>query len=82
MYFTGNDYKEYPDENTTLKTLKTKYPLLELIISNKERTYMKSLGKGYKTKFDMYLDHKVLSSCNYEDTYTTSVILYDKKMEV
>lgn len=82
MYFTGNDYKEYSDEETTLKTLKTKYPLLELIISNKEGTHMKLLGKGYKTKFDMYLNHKVLSSCNYEDTYTTSVILWDKKMEV
>lgn len=82
MYFTGKDYKEYPDGKTTLKTLKTKYPLLELVISNKEGNHMKLLGKGYKTKFDMYLNHKVLSSCNYEDTYTTSVILWDKKMEV
>jgi hypothetical protein len=82
MYFTGKNYKEYHDGKTTLKTLKTKYPLLELIISNEEGTHMKLLGKGYKTKFDMYLNHKVLSSCNYEDTYTTSVILWDKKMEV
>lgn len=80
--FKGTNQKEYLDKVVKFKDVKTKYPLLEVIISNMEGTNFKMLGLGYKMKFDMYYNYRVLSTRDFPDTYTTSVILYDKKMEL
>lgn len=82
MNFKGVNQKDYTDKVVEFKDVKTRYPLLEVIISNMEGTNFKTLGLGYKMKFDIYYNHRVLSTCDLPDTYTTSVILYDKKMEV
>ena len=82
MKFKGNNQKDYLDKVVKFKDVKTKYPLLEVIISNMEGTNFKMLGLGYKMKFDMYYNYRVLSTRDFSDTYTTSVILYDKKMEL
>lgn len=80
--FKGTNQKDYLDKVVKFKDVKTKYPLLEVIISNMEGTNFKMLGLGYKMKFDMYYNYRVLSTRDFPDTYTTSVILYDKKMEL
>ena len=82
MKFKGVNQRDYLDKVVTFKNVKTRYPLLEVMISNMEGTNFKILGLGYKMKFDMYYNHRVLSTRDFPDTYTTSVILYDKKMEV
>ena len=80
--FKGTNQKDYLDKVVKFKDVKTKYPLLEVIISNMEGTNFKMLGLGYKMKFDMYYNYRVLSTRDFPDTYTTRVILYDKKMEL
>ena len=82
MKFKGNNQKDYLDKVVKFKDVKTKYLLLEVIISNMEGTNFKMLGLGYKMKFDMYYNYRVLSTRDFPDTYTTRVILYDKKMEL
>ena len=82
MKFTGTNYKEYLDCVVNFKDIKTKYPLLEIVLSNMDGNIIKLAGLGYKTKFDLYYNYRVLSMCDYDDTKTTSIILWDKKMEV
>ena len=81
MNFKGVNQRDYLDKVVKFKDVKTKYPLLEVIVSNMEGTNFKALGLGYKMKFDMYYNNRVLSTRDFPDTYTTSVILWDKKME-
>lgn len=75
MYFTGKDYTEYLDKVVKFKQFIPKYPLLEVFFSNMEGTKMKMGGFGPKRKFDKFREYRVLSSCNYNDTKTTSVNL-------
>ena len=77
----NKEYKEYLEETVTLYDVKTKFPLLELILSNKDRTRFKNLGKGYKTKFDMYLNHRVFSTCTFKGTIVTTVVIYDERLD-
>ena len=82
MEFKGVNQKEYFDKIVKFSDIKTRYPLLEVILSNKNCTNIKVLGLGYKMKFDMYYNYRVLSTRDFPDTYTTRVILWDKKLEV
>ena len=81
MKFTGKNYKEYLDSIVKFKDIKTKYPLLELALSSINGDVIKPVGLGYKTKFDLYYNYRVLSMCDYDDTKTTSIILHDKRMD-
>ena len=72
----GKDLKQYNDEIITLKDFKPKYPVLELIESyDIYCSRFKCIGMGIKQKYQQYLNYRVLSTCNYDDTKTTSVIL-------
>ena len=79
--FKGTNQKDYTDKVVRFKDIKTKYPLLEVALCNMEGTKFKIIGLGYKMKFDMYYNYRVLSTRDFPGTYTTSILLHDKRMD-
>ena len=75
------EFIDYSSESISLYDVKTKFPLLELILSNKNKTRFKNLGLGYKTRFDMYLNHRVFSTDTVKGSIVTTVIIYDERLD-
>lgn len=76
------DYRDYSNENILFKDVKTKYPFLELFLSDKDQNQTKYLGKGYKMKFDRYYGYRVLSCCTYKHSIITQVVLHDPSRDI
>jgi len=65
-----------------MEIITIKYKTYEVIESNKSATRFRIVGIMSKRKFDKkYGDRQILSIKNYDDTKTTSIIIWNEKLE-
>lgn len=65
-----------------MEIITIKYKTYEVIESNKSATRFRIVGIMSNKKFDKkYGDRQILSIKNYDDTKTTSIIIWNEKLE-
>jgi len=65
-----------------MEIITIKYKTCEVIESNKSVTRFRIVGIMSKKKFDKkFGDRQILSIKNYDDTKTTSIIIWNEKLE-
>lgn len=65
-----------------MEIITIKYKTYEVIESNKSATRFRIIGIMNNKKFDKkYRDRQILSIKNYDDTKTTSIIIWNEKLE-
>lgn len=75
-----DNYKEYLDSITTFEDCITTFEKIELSASDLDATYIKVLAIGLKQDLiKKYGNGRVLSTCDFPNDWTTSVILLDKR---
>ena len=75
-----SNYNEYLDEVVLYKDIKPTFDKVEIGSSDMDANYTKIIGRGFYNDF-LYLlgDVRVLSTCDYNDTWATSFILLDNE---
>lgn len=75
-----SNYKEYLDTVVLYKDIKPTFDKVEIGASDMDATYTKIIGKGFYNDFlDELGEVRVLSTCDYNDTWSTSFILLDNE---
>ena len=65
-----------------MEIIKIKYKTYEVIESNKRGTRFRLIGLMSSKKFDKkYGNRQILSIKNYDDTKTTSIVIWNEKLE-
>ena len=75
-----SNYKEYLDNIVYYKDIDHTFDKVEIAASDIQASYVKVIAKGFYNDFlDKFGDVRVLSTCDYNDTWTTSIMLLDDK---
>ena len=75
-----SNYKEYLDNEVFYKDIQPTFDKVEIAASDLEGNYVKVIVKGFYNDFlDKLGNVRVLSTCDYNDTWSTSFILLDSK---